>query len=361
MIYRMRESKAPSAWISDDRGKHTHGGKTVCAGFHRYRGFVGCPAWAEGVPCAYCYLRNTFNAQRDISLRKGVAWVTGPMCDACTLKQRCDMSDLLETDLCRLSGARAALTKWLARQRCCATCSRSCRGRVCVIPEALTCDRWGPQVLNAGELADSFGFSPEQNPHVELLLDVFSSAETNPQGYKVLFVTKAGLDATKAHLEGRKPSENVILSWSIGDSPDQEPYWPMDYQEVAEGWVETGRVYAAGWASQRGWRVRVRLDPLMGRDELSLWKHAARIASAAPCLLRVERWTLGCLRHHGGRQAEPQDYRLAVYREVIGAIRHWQRGKRGIEPTIGLCKETPEVIREALGIEPGEMKCNCVP
>ena len=101
-------------------------------------------------------------------------------------------------------------------------------------------------LLNAGELADSLGFSPEENPHVPMLLDLFSDSATNPHGHNLLLVTKAGLEATEAHVDGRKPSTNVILSWSIGNlyGAPWEPYW-----ETA-----SEREEAAAWAARQGWR-----------------------------------------------------------------------------------------------------------
>jgi len=353
MIYRVRDSEAVSAWISDDRGRHTHGGESVCPGFHRYKGFAGCPAWAAGQECAYCFLRATHRFDRELS--EGVVW--GRLLADCEDCHRQEDDASCRAPECRVpidvSPARAAVAKWLQRPASCATCSRLCLGRQSVLKEALACDKWLPMVLNCGELADSFGFSPKENPHVGMLLYLFSDFETNPHGHKVLFVTKAGLEATKAHLGGRKASDNVILSWSMGDSPDEEPYW-LDL------WSNTGRFCGMAWASRQGWRVRVRLDPLLGRDELSLYKHAANIASAAPCALpNVECWTLGCRRYRGGRQAESEEYRMWAYRQVIEGIRWWQ-GRRGVESTIALCKETPAMIREVLGIEPGEMRCNCV-
>ena len=96
MIYRARRSKALSAWIADKRGAFTHGGETVCPGFHLYRGFVGCPAWAAGKPCSYCFLRSTF--RHDPELRNGVAWVNEPR-------------QWLGPD--PVSNARAAVEKWL--------------------------------------------------------------------------------------------------------------------------------------------------------------------------------------------------------------------------------------------------------
>jgi len=336
MIYRSRDSKAVSAWIRDCRGAYTHGGETVCAGFFLYRGFVGCPAWAAGKPCSYCYLKTTFRT--DPELRKGVAWV-----DQHPFRSVYDSVD----------NARAAVENWLQRGRSCAICSVwPCQGHSHLLREAVVCEKYRPMLLDAGELADSLGLSPDENPHIAMLLDLFSSPETNPHGHKLLLVTKAGLEATQAHLEPHAPSRNVILSWSVGDGGDMEPYWPY----VSE---RGGRLDAAGWAQQQGWRVRLRIDPITTNDDLSLHRHVREILGAPPCVFRLDKLdclTLGALRHRGGRQKETAEYRAAVYGEVVHTARY-----SGYEGPIGLCKETPEMIRDVLEIKPGEMRCNCLP
>ena len=369
MIYRARPSNAVRSWIADKRSAYTHGGETVCPGFHLYRGFVGCPAWAAGTPCTYCYLRTTFNGQRDPELRKGVAWVdkntdehTPINCitcgrdfdprdlDAVFYHEQVPHQPLTEAEqalaLCdsrqlpTVNNARAAVTKWLAAHG-----AEECGDGGCNDFGYHGCDM---RVLNAGELADSLGFSPDENPHVEMLLDIFSDSATNPHGHKVLFLTKAGLEATKAHLEGWIPSENVIVSWSVGNGGTfHEP-------SCSPVFGHYGRLEAAGWASWRGWRTRFRIDPIIwpGLDGIRQW---ASGVAATPEDTGPELITLGTLRHRGGRVKLSAEERISIYRAALEGLRDG-----GYEGPVGLCKETAEVIREVLGIEPGEMQCNCV-
>lgn len=356
MIYRQRDSKAVSAWIRDCRGAYTHGGETVCAGFHLYRGFVGCPAWAAGKPCSYCFLRTTFNSARDPSLRNGVAWVDGWR----------DLEPHKQT----VRHARAAVEKWLERTRCgCGTWHRGLervQRRNSTESHTWRSVRWcgrcrlststevpPPMLLNTSELGDGLGFPPHDNPHVGTLLDAFSNPDTNPHGHKLLLLTKAGLEATKAHLEGRQPSENVILSWSVGNL-DAEPFWENPF-------AEDGRLEAAGWTRTQGWRVRLRLDPLDDSDnhaiDLPPHDHGQEIADDwLPRTAGPELITLGTLRHRGGRVKLPAEQRASIYEQAIEGLRDG-----GYTGQIGLCKETPEMVESVLGVKPEAMVCNCLP
>jgi len=346
MIYRSRDSKAVSAWIRDCRGAYTHGGETVCAGFHLYRGFVGCPAWAAGQPCSYCYLKTTFRT--DPELREGVAW--GKLLDTI---QRCRLAPL------SVKPARAAVDKWLKAEWLLTDGNGNVLSQHMPATSSIGPGRWpgDTQLLNASELADSLGFTPDENPHVGMLLDLFSSPDTNPYGQKLLLVTKAGVEGTQAHLAGREPSENVILSWSVGNDRPSEPWWP----DVLIG---EGRRWAAAWARARGWRVRWRIDPLVpwheglgveggvGTPRNWCWTLPEQISSE----LYPELVTLGTLRHQGGRVMLPDEERVGIYRQAIEGLRDG-----GYEGEIGVCKETPAIIRTVLGIEPNDMRCNCLP
>ena len=362
MIYRARTSKAISAWIADRRGAWSHPKpetldprpEVVCPGFHLYRGFVGCPAWAAGQPCSYCFLRTTFNGQRDPELRDGVAW--GGLLADCEDCHRQDDDGSCRVPECSIpidvAPARAAVRRWLGVRHCPDCAWRDdCRSS--------RCEMYRPSVLNAGELADSLAFPPADNPHIAMLLDLFSDPATNPHGHKLLLLTKAGLEATQAHLSGRTPSENVICSFSLGNvcgGPLEAHWQPIE-----------GRTDAICWALALGWRVRLRLDPLMWdaeirQDSYYPGEHAYQVglafSSASSAQSADSRFpeliTLGTLRHRGGRVKLPPEERAAIYRSALEGLR-----TGGYEGPVGLCKETPEMIREVLGIEPSEMQCNC--
>jgi len=369
MRYRQRDSKAVLAWISDS--DYTHAGEVVCGLRHVYRGVWGCPAWAAGQPCSYCFLKGTVRGKTE--LLEGVAWVdpcrpcrgtgetrwTKPddehykryrLCSACK-------GEGISQDprMAHIDNTRAAVERWLNTNphTLCEHQGTKTAGEPCSNP-GLWCDP--PRLLNAGEYTDPLGWTPEQNPHLGMLLDLFSDPETNPHGEKLLLVSKAGLEVTQAHLERRQPSENVILSWSIGNAPiGQEPGWETV-------WAADGRWQASVQMIDAGWRVRWRVDPLFSWTRASrapwMWcKDLVRQTSSyVDRVAHPERITLGTLRHQGGRVMRPEEERVGIYRQAIDGLRDG-----GYAGSIGLCKETPAMIRTVLGIEPHEMRCNCLP
>jgi hypothetical protein len=376
MIYRARTSKAVSAWIADRRGAWSGRGlreardlgvdqpRAHCPGFHLYRGFVGCPAWVPrpamagrdggpsglataGQPCSYCFLRTTFRT--DPELREGVAW-GNPLADC----QDCHRQE--EDGSCRVpecgipidvSAARAAVEKWLIDQKICGYCGglghEYCRPHVpCHSCHGKPGRR---QLLNAGELADSLAFPPEENPHIGMLLDLFSDAPTNPHGHKLLLVTKA--ENARPYMAGRGESANVIWSWSIGNQEAEEPGMPGPANRLEDA-------VACSFSNRR---VRLRMDPL-APDAAPFgpigWyaKYVGEFIFDTP----IELITLGTLRHRGGRPKLPAQERASIYRAALEGLR-----AGGYDGPVGLCKETPEMIRDVLGIEPESMRCNCLP
>ena len=350
MHYRQRTSRAVSAWISDS--DYTHGGEVVCGLRDVYRGVWGCPAWAAGKPCSYCFLKGTVRGKTE--LLEGVAW--GNLladCEGCCRHEEDGSCRSPECDApIDVSPARAAVEKWLKAERLLTDGKGHVLSRYMPPTGSIGPGRWpgDTQLLNTGEYTDSLGWTPEENPHLAMLLDLFSDPETNPHDQKLLLVSKAGLEATKAHLVGRQPSENVILSWSVGNL-DMEPHW---VPPLAPG----AGLDAAIDARAHGWRVRLRLDPLDTLDnhsaEVSVIQHAINVAEYMG-ERQPEMVTLGTLRRQGGRVFLPEETRANVYQQAVIGLR---RG--GYEGPIGLCKETPDMIRTILGIDPHEMRCNCL-
>ncbi len=83
MRCRERPSKAVSAWIS--ASDYTHDGAVVCGLRHVYRGVWGCPAWAAGKPCSYCFLKGTVRGKTD--LLEGVSWGLPELdCSKCEIR-----------------------------------------------------------------------------------------------------------------------------------------------------------------------------------------------------------------------------------------------------------------------------------
>ena len=217
-------------------------------------------------------------------------------------------------------------------------------------------------VLNMGNLSDSLAFEhvrPVMGPLVELFRQ---EAEAKGRPHALLLVTKGGVEACRPLLD-RRPCANVIVSFSVN-----APEAARDHERGAAP-VED-RLEAARQLKARGWRVRMRIDPmLLGYDYAWIVEQVRRLAP--------ERVTIGSLRAepnlpkyvenglfdaleppapHPSRPGRfglaryPRDARLTLYRPAVEAL-------RGICP-IGLCEETPD-IWDALGLDKEARSCNC--
>jgi DNA repair photolyase len=210
-------------------------------------------------------------------------------------------------------------------------------------------------VLNTGNLADSLGFERER-PLTARLVELFrSEAERNGRPHALLLVTKGGRDDI-APLTGLAPTPNVITSFSL-NAPEAAAVHERGAPPVAE------RLAAARALRDAGWRVRIRIDPMIaGHAYADL---ADRVGDLAP-----ERVTLGCLwadrglllkgngvfaaleplEEPDGLARYPRGDRIRMYREAIQAL-------SGRAP-VGLCEETAD-IWAAVGLDPEDKTCNC--
>ena len=211
-------------------------------------------------------------------------------------------------------------------------------------------------ILNSGNLSDSLAFE-QTRPAMARLVEVFrQKAEAAGRPHSLLLVTKRGLHECRTLLE-TAPCRNVIVSFSINNdqaAKDHEPGAPPSAE----------RLDAARRLRERGWRLRLRMDPMIeGYD----YVETARQVKAA----RPERVTLGTLRAEAGllRLGEdglfdelekpteeramaryPLGRRLALYRQATGVLLP--------EVPVALCEETLDVWL-ALGLNPDARACNC--
>ncbi len=210
-------------------------------------------------------------------------------------------------------------------------------------------------LLNTGNLSDSLGFERER-PLVARLVELFrTEAERKGRPHALLLVTKGGRDEA-APLAGLAPSPNVIVSFSL-NAPEAAAVHERGAPPVEE------RLAAARSLKAAGWRVRIRIDPMIaGHSYADL---ADRVGDLAP-----ERVTLGCLRADRGLLLKgngvftaletpdepdglaryPLADRIGMYREAIDAL-------SGRSP-VGLCEETADVWT-ATGLDPESKTCNC--
>lgn len=213
-------------------------------------------------------------------------------------------------------------------------------------------------LANSGNMTDSLSFEKERPMWGDLIEFMRENAEKPGRPHCFLVVTKAGLSHCGAFLE-HEPCRNIIVSFSI-NAPDAA----QDHEPGAASTAE--RLKAARTLREMGWRVRVRMDPMIkGYDYSGL---IADVAAIAP-----ERVTLGTLRADPTLLPEVRDVdifreleepepesiarypraeRLAMYRDAVDGLRD--------VTSIGLCEETEDVWLE-LGLDAENKTCNCNP
>jgi spore photoproduct lyase len=205
-------------------------------------------------------------------------------------------------------------------------------------------------------MGGAIGGSPSRVERRTRFVELFrSEAERKGRPHALLLVTKGGREHV-ATLAGLAPSANVIVSFSL-NAPDAAAVHERGAPPVEE------RLAAARVLKASGWRVRIRIDPMIA--ERSYSDLAARVGDLAP-----ERVTLGCLRadrgllrkgdgvfatlepigEPGGLARYPAAERIRLYREAIEAL-------AGRSP-VGLCEEAPDVWT-AVGLDPESKTCNC--
>ena len=211
-------------------------------------------------------------------------------------------------------------------------------------------------ILNMGNLSDSLVFEAVR-PIMPKLVRLFrEEAEARGRPHSLLLVTKGGLRECR-DLLALPACRNVIISFSI-NNPDAARQYEPGAAPVSD------RLQAARRLKAAGWRIRIRIDPMIAG--FAYEQIADEVRRLGP-----ERVTLGALRAEASlpqftqqglfadlvrpRKARsmaryPLRKRLALYR---GAIRNL----RNVCP-LGLCEETPEVWK-ALGLDAESKTCNC--
>jgi len=211
-------------------------------------------------------------------------------------------------------------------------------------------------MLNMGNLSDSLIFE-EARPIVARLINLFrEEAEAAGRPHTLLLVTKGGWRECVPLLRER-PCANIIVSFSVNND-DAALRFEQGAPPVA------GRLQAARHLRDLGWRVRLRLDPMIAGFDYS--RIIADIQKTRP-----ERLTVGSLRAEAGLRRRigngifasllppaqkkglfryPVPTRMALYRPAVDAL-------RGSCP-VALCEE-PEETWEALSLDKVAIPCNC--
>jgi spore photoproduct lyase len=201
-------------------------------------------------------------------------------------------------------------------------------------------------VFSTGELADSLAVTP---PLLPPAIEYFRR-----QREKFLFFTTKSTNV--GVLLEVPPTPQVWISFSL----NAVRTWELMERQAPH---PDARLAAARRLKAAGWRVRVRIDPIIPEIGLESYREIARQVRA----LAPERVTLGVLKHFPrlprGRQEEPwrqlakapngiKRYPAPVKVQVFQTLAAWL----GRQPAV--CRETPEVW-EALGWRANG--CNCTP
>lgn len=216
-------------------------------------------------------------------------------------------------------------------------------------------ERLDSYVLNTGNLSDSLVFE-RGRPFIGRVVELFREhAEKRGLPHTLLLVTKGGTKHIRPLLE-RRPCRNVIVSFSVNCAETA-----LDHEKGAPR--PANRLKAARMLKAAGWRVRIRIDPMIrGYDYGPLVRQVAA--------LRPERVTVGSLRAeknlvhrvppeilNGLVLARGEDMRRYPIRERLAMYRPAVERLRKV-CGVALCEETPEVW-DALGLDKEAKRCNC--
>lgn len=206
--------------------------------------------------------------------------------------------------------------------------------------------------LNAGNLCDSMTFEGTR-PLVKQLVCLFHKKAKN-RPHTLLLVTKGGVEEC-ANLFDLEPCSNVIISFSVNNHSAARKY------EAGAASV-TSRLRAAGILKQKGWRLRIRIDPMIkGYSYTRLAKSVAKLKPELVTLgtLRAEPHLLRIMKNGLFSELEkplsprglaryPLIVREHLYRQALQIL-------DGVCP-IGLCEEEPAMWKMLRLTKP---VCNC--
>jgi len=214
-----------------------------------------------------------------------------------------------------------------------------------------------PEILNAGEIADSLMHENAPLPFSKFIIPIFGKQNR----HKVLFLSKSSNVKNLLEIE---PHTQVIVSFSLNAIP------------VAERWEKAPhvlkRIEAARKVYDAGYEVRIRIDPMVPIENWQ--KYYLELLEIIFNKFTPERITLGSLR---GLQSTINGCADKSWVHYLKETSNW--GKKIDFPTryrmyltiiqeltkkyhfhkIALCKETVQMW-SALGMDYRKIRCNCV-
>lgn len=217
-----------------------------------------------------------------------------------------------------------------------------------------------PEILNTGEVSDSFLSEGTENPFSTFILRKFKEQEQ----HKVLFVTKSNWVDHLLQPEFKDPTY-AIVSFSLNPK-EITTKWEKGTPSPKE------RIKAAKKVDEFGYETRIRIDPMIPLEGWS--EFYKELVDEIFNRLRPERVTLGSLRglsttirnawdrswvpylsesSNWGKKIDLEK-RIEMYDVVITHLEEkWNFTE------IGLCKETTELWEE-LGRNWKNITCNCI-
>jgi len=213
-----------------------------------------------------------------------------------------------------------------------------------------------PEILNAGELSDSFLSEGTDNPFSKRIMKLLEGQDR----YKVLFVTKS---INVDNLLTVTNPENCIVSFSV-NAPAVSKRWEHGTPD------SISRLDAAKKLADAGFVVRLRLDPMV---PIEVWREEYNsFVDSIFERFTPDRITTGSLRglqstinnskdktwtpylterSNWGRKVD-YELRLEMYRSLIDKL-----NEKGFKE-FALCKETVDCWNE-LGLDYKNISCNC--
>lgn len=193
-------------------------------------------------------------------------------------------------------------------------------------------------VFSTGELADSLAVQP---PLLEKTLDYFK----NQRDKYLLLLTKS---INTGIFKKRKPNKQIIISFSVNSVPAYEKYEKKTPHPLK-------RLQVAKELKDLGWRIRIRIDPIILETGLKNYK----VICEKVAKLKPEMVTVGTLRQFPGLFRFAPDapreglskcndgrmrYSVEVRKQVYQSIKEWL----GFQPS--LCKRNKNFM-EKFGFE----------
>jgi len=214
-----------------------------------------------------------------------------------------------------------------------------------------------PEILNAGEIADSLMHENVELPFSKFIIPIFETQEL----HKVLFLTKS---STIKNLLEIEPHNQAIISFSLNAI------------DVAKRWEKAPsvlkRIKAAKRLFEVGYEVRIRIDPMV---PIKNWQEQyLQLLDILFDNFIPERITLGSLRGlqstingctdkswvkymgESSSWGKKIDFktRYAMYSAIINQLKNKYSFNE-----MALCKETVEMW-DALKMDYKKIRCNCI-